>query len=31
MFNSVSYSESIEKNYELVIRQLKALLDGEDD
>ena len=31
MFNGVSYSESIEKNYELVIKQLKALLDGEDD
>ncbi|WP_338472874.1 GAF domain-containing protein [Niallia sp. XMNu-256] len=31
MFNSVNYSESIEKNYELVIKQLKALLDGEDD
>jgi GAF domain-containing protein len=31
MFNGVNYSESIEKNYELVIKQLKALLDGEDD
>ena len=31
MFNAVNYSESIEKNYELVIKQLKALLDGEDD
>ena len=31
MFNDVNYSESIEKNYELVIKQLKALLDGEDD
>ncbi len=31
MFNGVSYSESVEKNYELVIKQLKALLDGEDD
>ena len=31
MFNGVSYSESIEKNYELVIKQLKALLDDEDD
>jgi L-methionine (R)-S-oxide reductase len=31
MFNGVNYSESIEKNYELVINQLKALLDGEND
>ena len=31
MFNGVNYSESIERNYELVIKQLKALLDGEDD
>ena len=31
MFNGVNYLESIEKNYELVIKQLKALLDGEDD
>lgn len=31
MFNGVNYSESIEKNYELVIKQLKALLDDEDD
>jgi L-methionine (R)-S-oxide reductase len=31
MFHVENYSESKEKNYELLIKQLKALLEGEED
>ncbi|MCG3056065.1 hypothetical protein KZ287_28250, partial [Escherichia coli] len=31
MFHVENYSESREKNYELVLKQLRALIDGENN